>query len=103
MRFLSAPALPMIRRTFPEYSTHASSLSTHFDDFFAHPAAYQSRRVLQTLEISNTHDWHPTCLFEYRSRARPENMMIAFCMMGALAVLVFLSISGEISNLFRRK
>jgi len=29
--------------------------------------------------------------------------MIAFCMMGALAVLVFLSVSGEISNLFRRK
>ncbi len=29
--------------------------------------------------------------------------MIGFCMMGALAVLVFLSVSGEISNLFRRK
>lgn len=29
--------------------------------------------------------------------------MIAFGMMGALAVLVFLSISDEISGLFRRK
>ncbi len=29
--------------------------------------------------------------------------MIGFGMMGALAVLVFLSVSGEISNLFRRK
>jgi hypothetical protein len=29
--------------------------------------------------------------------------MIAFGMMGALAVLVFLSVSSEISELFRRK
>ena len=29
--------------------------------------------------------------------------MIGFCMMGVFAVLVFLSVSGEISNLFRRK
>jgi hypothetical protein len=29
--------------------------------------------------------------------------MIAFGMMGALAVLVFLSVSGDISDLFRRK
>jgi hypothetical protein len=29
--------------------------------------------------------------------------MIAFGMMGALAVLVFLSVSGDISELFRRK
>ena len=29
--------------------------------------------------------------------------MIAFCMMGVFAVLVFLSVSGEISELFRRK
>jgi hypothetical protein len=38
-----------------------------------------------------------------RRLKQPEKMMIAFGMMGALAVLVFLSVSSEISELFRRK
>jgi hypothetical protein len=58
--------------------------------------------------IANTRDTSDAQLasgmpIECGSQALPEMMMIAFCMMGALAVLVFLSISGEIPNLFRRK
>jgi hypothetical protein len=66
----------------------------------AHPA--EPSRIANTRDIPN-----PRLAFglpiHYRGQAQSEKMMIAFCMMGALAVLVFLSLSGEISNLFRRK
>jgi hypothetical protein len=41
--------------------------------------------------------------YSYRDVRCAEITMIAFGMMGALAVLVFLSVSSEISDLFRRK
>jgi hypothetical protein len=59
-------------------------------------------RITNSRDISDGQLASPLPI-HYRGSALPENMMIAFGMMGALAVLVFLSVSSEISELFRRK
>jgi hypothetical protein len=58
--------------------------------------------ALEILEIPHAMTGTSLAYSTVRSGAL-EKVMIAFCMMGALAVLLFLSLSGEISNLFRRK